>query len=143
MSDPWEDAMIEKPTIKATVAAPKTTQLNVGMVWTAGGYRPAEPSAPTARSALPQPVTKTSAPVKDSFTVPAGVSSSFARSMASLNGKIAHETAMDSHGARDAGAEADAARWSGVAKQLKEQEKQDKMAKFNGYVARGGGYVRR
>ena len=45
--------------------------------------------------------------------------------------------------ARDAGAERDAVVWGQIAKELKEKEKQDKMAKFNGYVAKGGGYVRR
>jgi hypothetical protein len=52
--------------------------------------------------------------------------------MVALNVDIAETTARDSHGARDRSAEVDAVRWSQVAKVLKEQEKQDKMAVHDG-----------
>jgi hypothetical protein len=140
--DPWEDAVSMKAEVKV---APK-----VGMVFTGGGWRPAEqvaPPAPSAsakrtpegaRAALPNPVTKSS------LNMPSQpVTAAFARSMAALNVNIAENTARDSHGARDLDAEREAVKWAEVAKVARESEKQRKMAAFNGYAARGGGYVRR
>ena len=121
----------------------KTVAAKQGMVLTAGGWRPADqvaaPAAakPATRASLPAPVTQSS------LATPAGVSAAFARNMARLNVNIAETVARDSHGARDLAAEVDAVKWTQVARVLKEEEKQRKMAAFNGYAARGGGYVRR
>ncbi len=140
-ADPWEDAVSMKAEVKV---APK-----VGMVFTGGGWRPADAAAPApspSRAVLPTPVTQSS--LRSSAAAPAAsaappVSAAFARSMAKLNVNIAENTARDSHGARDLDAEREAVKWAEVAKVARESEKQRKMAAFNGYTARGGGYVRR